>query len=104
MVGYVLAGIAIGPYMPGLMANPAAVNQLADFGVVPLMFANACALMVPRRTNASETFEARVFPPCTPWLQRWCCRSLLWPVLVTIRRLLLQRHRMTFRSTATGRG
>lgn len=39
MVGYVLAGIAIGPYTPGLVADPDAVNQLADFGVVLLMFA-----------------------------------------------------------------
>jgi len=39
MVGYVLAGVAIGSYTPGLVADLEAVNQLADFGVVLLMFA-----------------------------------------------------------------
>jgi monovalent cation:H+ antiporter-2, CPA2 family len=39
MVGYVLAGVAIGPFTPGLVADLSAVNQLADFGIVLLMFA-----------------------------------------------------------------
>ena len=38
-VGYVLAGVAIGPYTPGFVADVAAVNELADFGVILLMFA-----------------------------------------------------------------
>jgi len=38
-VGYVLAGVAIGPYTPGFVANVSAVNELADFGVILLMFA-----------------------------------------------------------------
>lgn len=38
-VGYILAGIAIGPHTPGFVADITAVNELADFGVVLLMFA-----------------------------------------------------------------
>ncbi|MEX2447046.1 MAG: cation:proton antiporter [Dehalococcoidia bacterium] len=39
VVGYVLAGMAIGPYTPGLVADATAVDQLAEFGIVLLMFA-----------------------------------------------------------------
>lgn len=38
IVGYLLAGIAVGPKSPGFTANPAIANQLAELGVVLLMF------------------------------------------------------------------
>ena len=38
VVGYILAGVAIGPYTPGLVANIEIVNSLADLGVIFLMF------------------------------------------------------------------
>jgi CPA2 family monovalent cation:H+ antiporter-2 len=38
IVGYMLAGIAIGPYTPGLVADPAIVLELAEIGVALLMF------------------------------------------------------------------
>lgn len=38
VVGYILAGIAIGPRTPGLVANIEIVNSLADLGVIFLMF------------------------------------------------------------------
>jgi CPA2 family monovalent cation:H+ antiporter-2 len=37
-VGYLLAGVAIGPYTPGFVANPALAEQLANVGVILLMF------------------------------------------------------------------
>jgi len=38
IVGYLLAGVAVGPYTPGIMANSAIAEQLAEVGVILLMF------------------------------------------------------------------
>src|SRR6185369_16253528 len=38
LVGYLLAGIAIGPATPGFVADSAIANQLAEIGVMLLMF------------------------------------------------------------------
>lgn len=38
IVGYLLAGVAIGPYTPGLVANAELAEQLAEVGVILLMF------------------------------------------------------------------
>jgi CPA2 family monovalent cation:H+ antiporter-2 len=39
LVGYLLAGIAVGPHTPGIIANVAAVQGVAKLGVALLMFA-----------------------------------------------------------------
>jgi monovalent cation:H+ antiporter-2, CPA2 family len=38
LVGYLLAGIALGPFTPGLVADAGLAAQLADVGVILLMF------------------------------------------------------------------
>ena len=38
IVGYLLAGVAIGPHTPGFMADSALAEQLAEVGVILLMF------------------------------------------------------------------
>ena len=38
IVGYIAAGIAIGPFTPGLIADAAVATELADIGVILLMF------------------------------------------------------------------
>jgi monovalent cation:H+ antiporter-2, CPA2 family len=38
IVGYLLAGIAVGPYTPGIVADTPLARQLADVGVILLMF------------------------------------------------------------------
>ena len=38
LVGYLLAGVVIGPYTPGFVANASLAEQLANFGVILLMF------------------------------------------------------------------
>lgn len=38
LVGYLLAGILVGPYTPGFVADQALANQLAEIGVMLLMF------------------------------------------------------------------
>jgi K+:H+ antiporter len=38
LIGYLLAGIAIGPFTPGFIADQGAANQLAEIGIILLMF------------------------------------------------------------------
>src|SRR5215207_257120 len=38
LVGYLLAGIAVGPFTPGFVANSGYAGQLAEIGVILLMF------------------------------------------------------------------
>lgn len=38
LVGYLLAGIAVGPFTPGFVANSEIAGQLAEIGVILLMF------------------------------------------------------------------
>jgi monovalent cation:H+ antiporter-2, CPA2 family len=38
LVGYLLAGVALGPYTPGFVADAGLASQLAEFGVILLMF------------------------------------------------------------------
>ena len=38
LVGYLVAGIAIGPYTPGFIADQGLANELAEIGVILLMF------------------------------------------------------------------
>lgn len=38
IVGYLLAGVALGPHTPGLVADPKIAAELADLGVILLMF------------------------------------------------------------------
>ncbi len=38
LVGYLLAGVMIGPFTPGFVADTHLILQLADIGVVLLMF------------------------------------------------------------------
>src|SRR5688572_33263852 len=38
IVGYLLAGVVIGPHTPGFSANPEIAEQLAEVGVILIMF------------------------------------------------------------------
>ena len=38
IVGYLLAGVALGPFTPGFHGDAGSINQLAEFGIILLMF------------------------------------------------------------------
>ena len=38
LIGYLLAGVVVGPHTPGFVANAALAGQLAEIGVILLMF------------------------------------------------------------------
>jgi CPA2 family monovalent cation:H+ antiporter-2 len=56
ILGYVMAGIAIGPFTPGPVGNVATVQELADIGVVLLMF--AVGLELPLRELLAAGWRA----------------------------------------------
>src|SRR6188474_2435838 len=38
LVGYLLAGVVIGPFTPGFVADQAIANELSEIGIILLMF------------------------------------------------------------------
>ena len=42
IVGYLIAGVLIGPYTPGVVGDVKLAQQLAEVGVILLMFGVAC--------------------------------------------------------------
>ena len=66
LVGYLLAGVVIGPHTPGFVADLGLAAQLAEIGVILLMFGVGPALLDRRSDGGAQDRHARA-----PW-----CRSL----------------------------
>jgi CPA2 family monovalent cation:H+ antiporter-2 len=47
IVGYLLAGVAVGPFTPGLVANAGTATELAELGVILLMFGVGIHFSIP---------------------------------------------------------
>jgi monovalent cation:H+ antiporter-2, CPA2 family len=47
IVGYLLAGVAVGPFTPGLVADSGTANELAELGVILLMFGVGIHFSIP---------------------------------------------------------
>jgi monovalent cation:H+ antiporter-2, CPA2 family len=47
IVGYLLAGVAVGPFTPGLIADSGTANELAELGVILLMFGVGIHFSIP---------------------------------------------------------
>lgn len=54
IVGYILAGVAIGPFTPGILGDPGAIAQLAEIGIVFLMFVIGVQLSLRELVRASR--------------------------------------------------
>ena len=54
ILGYILAGIAIGPYTPGFVAAEMTVTALADIGIILLMFAIGVELELSELLRAGK--------------------------------------------------
>jgi len=86
IVGYLLAGVALGPYTPGFMANPELAEQLAEVGVILLMFGvglqfHAEELLAVRRVAipgaAAGIASATLLGAWAAWLFGWNWTSSL---------------------------
>ena len=54
ILGYVVAGIAIGPFTPGFLGELGSVQGLADVGVIFLMFAIGLQITLPELRRAGK--------------------------------------------------
>src|SRR5918911_1159210 len=86
LVGYLLAGIAVGPNTPGFVANPELAEQLAEIGVILLMFGvglqfHAEELLAVRRVAipgaAAGIASATLLGAWAAWLLGWGWTSSL---------------------------
>jgi len=58
IVGYIVAGIAIGPFTPGFVGDLEIVQALADIGVIFLMFAIGAQISLPDIARVSRVATA----------------------------------------------
>ena len=63
LVGYLLAGVFVGPFTPGFVADQELANQLSELGVMLLMF--GASLGVKLATYVAPTTARRGCPPPT---------------------------------------
>lgn len=54
ILGYILAGVAIGPFTPGIMGETEAIAELAEIGIVFLMFVIGVQLSLRELLQASK--------------------------------------------------
>ena len=54
IIGYVLAGVAIGPFTPGIIGDTDAIAQLAEVGIIFLMFVIGVQLSLRELVHASR--------------------------------------------------
>lgn len=76
LVGYLLAGVIIGPFTPGFIADQGLANQLAEIGVILLMFGvglhfSVEDLMEVRKTAIPGALAAITAATLLGWLLAW---------------------------------
>ena len=94
LVGYLLAGVAIGPFTPGFVGDEAVASQLAEIGVILLMFGvglhfSIKDLMAVRRIAIPGAVGQIVVAPAprarcrAGWLRRTRDRSAVGQLVAT---------------------
>ena len=86
VVGYVIAGLIVGPYIPPLLADPERVHTLSEFGVILLMFALGLEFSVRKliRLGPTSGFITALQVGFMIWLGYVCGRALGWTPLESI--------------------
>ena len=65
IVGYLLAGIAIGPFTPGFVGNVETIQELAELGIIFLMFGVGLHLTEDRVYPRAKYLHSRPLPVVT---------------------------------------
>jgi len=86
VVGYLLAGMIVGPYTPGILVDAARIHDVSELGVILLMFALGLEFSVRRllRLGPRAAFVTAVQVGLMLWLGYICGRALGWSVLTSI--------------------
>ncbi|MGH8106052.1 MAG: YbaL family putative K(+) efflux transporter, partial [Arenimonas sp.] len=115
LVGYLLAGVIIGPFTPGFIADQGLANQLAEIGVILLMFGVGLHfsledLLEVRKTAIPGALAGIAAATALGWLLAW---NLGWPpvqcfvfglALSVASTVVLLRSLEEHRLLSTGRG
>lgn len=79
LVGYLLAGVVIGPFTPGFVGDAGVAQQLADIGVVLLMFGVGLHFSIEDLKSVRHTAPWAVLPMAFATLLGWgLARSIGW--------------------------
>jgi CPA2 family monovalent cation:H+ antiporter-2 len=86
VVGYLIAGLVVGPYIPPLLADPERIHTLSEFGVILLMFALGLEFSVRKliRLGPTSGFITLIQVGFMIWLGYVCGRALGWTPLESI--------------------
>ena len=86
VVGYLIAGLIVGPYIPPLQADPERIHTLSELGVILLMFALGLEFSVRKliRLGPTSGFITALQVGLMLWLGYVCGRALGWTTLESI--------------------
>jgi len=86
VVGYLLTGMIVGPYTPGILVDAARIHDVSELGVILLMFALGLEFSIRRllRLGPRAAFVTAVQVGLMLWLGYICGRALGWSVLTSI--------------------
>lgn len=86
VVGYLVAGMIVGPYTPGLLVDESRIRGVSELGVILLMFALGLEFSIRRllRLGPRAAFITAVQVGLMIWLGYVCGRALGWSELESV--------------------
>jgi monovalent cation:H+ antiporter-2, CPA2 family len=86
VVGYLIAGIIVGPHTPILYADPDRIHTISELGVILLMFALGLEFSIRRlvRLGPTSGFISILQVSVMVWLGYLCGRAMGWTTLESI--------------------
>ncbi len=86
VVGYLIAGVIVGPYTPFVYANPERIHTISELGVILLMFSLGLEFSVRRlvRVGPTSGFISALQVSLMVWLGYMCGQALGWTMLESI--------------------
>ena len=86
VVGYLIAGMIVGPYTPGILVDASRLHGVSELGVILLMFALGLEFSIRRllRLGPRAAFITAVQVGLMLWLGYVCGRALGWTELESI--------------------
>jgi CPA2 family monovalent cation:H+ antiporter-2 len=86
VVGYLVAGMIVGPYTPGILVDAGRIHGVSELGVILLMFALGLEFSIRRllRLGPRAAFITAVQVGLMLWLGYICGRALGWSELESI--------------------
>jgi monovalent cation:H+ antiporter-2, CPA2 family len=86
VVGYLVAGMVVGPYTPGILVDASRIHGVSELGVILLMFALGLEFSIRRllRLGPRAAFITAVQVGLMLWLGYVCGRALGWSELESI--------------------